>query len=364
MQPVQIAIVGASGAIGKRHIGFLKTNPETIPSALVDTAPQAEDLAKSHGIPLYADYREMLDKARPDGVIVATPNTLHVPMALECIARKIPVLVEKPIAEDIGPALELTEAAETSGVPVLIGHHRRHSPILRRAVAAIEGGELGQLVSVVGMHLRRKSDAYFGAAWRREEGGGPLLINGAHEIDTMRMLCGEIEGLQAVTSNSARGFAVEDTIAVTIRFKNGVLGTLTISDAVQASWAWELSSGEDVRYAQELTDSMLVCGTKASLALPTLHLQWNEHGGGEQDPLMRKRLPIAPADPWYEEVRHFARVVRGEEAPLVSPEDGTRTLAALLAIKRSAATRAWIDIDAFIAEHRRPAVVAASGGRS
>lgn len=362
MQPVKIAVIGASGAIGIRHIGFLKTNPETVPSALVDTAPQAADLAKKHGIPLYADYREMLDKARPDGAIIATPNKLHVPMALDCIARKVPVLVEKPIADEIAPALELVEAAEQSGVPVLIGHHRRHSPIIRRAVEAIRSGELGQLVSVVGMHLRRKSDAYFRAQWRREEGGGPLLINGAHEIDTMRVLCGEIEELQAVTSNAARGFTVEDSAAITLRFKNGVLGTLTISDAVQASWAWELSSGEDVRYAQELTDSFLICGTKGSLALPTLHMHWNEHGGGEQDPLVRKRLPIVPVDPWYAEVQHFARVVRGDEPPLVTAADGLRTLAALLAIKRSAATKQWVNIDALIAEHR-PLVAAACSGR-
>lgn len=355
MQPVQIAVIGASGAIGIRHIGFLKANPETVPSALVDTALQAADLAKKHGLPLFADFREMLEKARPDGVIIATPNKLHVPMALECIARKVPVLVEKPIADEIGPALDLVDAAERSGVPVLVGHHRRHSPIVQRAVETIKAGDLGQLVSVVGMHLRRKSDAYFRAQWRREEGGGPLLINGAHEIDTMRCLCGEIEELQAVTSNAARGFAVEDSAAVTLRFKNGALGTLAISDAVQSSWAWELSSGEDVRYAQELTDAFLICGTKGSLALPTLHMHWNEHGGGEQDPLMRKRLPIVPADPWYEEVRHFARVIRGEEQPLVTAEDATRTLAALFAIKQSAATRQWVKIDALIAEHRRPA---------
>jgi predicted dehydrogenase len=361
MKPVQIAVLGATGAIGIRHIGFLNTNPETVVGPLVDTAPQAADLAAKNGVPLFTDHREMLAKAKPDGVIIATPNKLHVPMALDCIAAGVPVLVEKPIADEIGPALNLVDAAEHGGVPVLIGHHRRHSPIVQRAVKSVQDGDLGQIVSIVGMHLRRKSDAYFRAQWRREEGGGPLLINGAHEIDTMRCLCGEIEELQAVTSNAARGFAVEDTIAATLRFRSGALGTLTVSDAVQASWAWELSSGEDVRYAQELTDSFLICGTKGSLSIPTLHLHWNEHGGGEQDPLMRKRLPIVPADPWYEEVHHFARVIRGEEKPLVTAEDATRTLAALLAIKRSAKTRQWINIDAFIAEHREAPARAARG---
>lgn len=364
MTAVRIAIIGASGAIGVRHVGFLQKNPATEACALVDTAPQAEELARRNGIPFFSDYRAMLDQVRPDGVIIATPNRMHVPMALDCIARGIPALVEKPIADEIGPALELTAAAEKSGVPILIGHHRRHSPIVQRAVEVIKAGELGQVVSAVAMHLRRKSDAYFKAQWRREEGGGPLLINGIHELDTLRVLCGEIEELQATTSNAARGFAVEDTAAVTMRFQNGALGTLTLSDAVQASWAWELSSGEDVRYAQELTNAFLICGTKGSLALPTLDMCWNERGGGEADPLLRKRLPIVPADPWYVEVDHFARVIRGEEKPLVTPADGVRTLAAIEAVKESAQTRAWVKIDELIDRHRGEPAQRQAGTRS
>jgi predicted dehydrogenase len=352
MKPVQIAIVGASGAIGVRHLAFLQNHPEAEPCALVDTATQAEELARMHGISFFSDYRVMLDKVCPDGVIIATPNRLHVPMALECIARKIPTLVEKPIADEIAPALEIVDAAERSGVPVLIGHHRRHSPIIRRAVEFIRAGEIGQLVSAVAMHLRRKPDAYFQTQWRREIGGGPLLINGAHEIDTLRVLCGEIEELQAATGNAARGYPVEDTAAVTLRFRNGALGTLIISDAVQAAWAWELTSGEDARYAQEFNNSFLICGTKGSLALPTLEFCWNERGGGERDPLLRKRLPIAPADPWFEEVKHFVRVVRGEELPSVTPMDAVWTLAGVLAIKQSAATGQWVKIRSLIDQAR------------
>lgn len=346
LEPVRIAIAGASGAIGRRHLGYVVDNPDTVACAIV-----GRTAAASSAIPAYTDFGRMLDEAKPDGVIIATPNDLHVPMALACIERGVAALVEKPVADTMASALALVRAAEAGNAPVLVGHHRRHAPMLRRAEETVARGELGQLVSVVGMHLRRKPDAYFDEAWRREEGGGTLLINGIHEIDTMRVLCGEIADVVAVTSNATRGFAVEDSAAVTLRFRNGVVGTLTISDAVQAAWAWELTSGEDVRYAQELTNAFLLCGTQGSLALPTLELCRNERGGGQRDPLLRSRLHFVPADPWREQVAHFVRVIRGEEPPLVSARDAMHTLAAILAIKESAATHGWIALDAFIARH-------------
>jgi len=344
LEPVRIAIAGASGAIGRRHLQYVVDNPEAVACATMGRS------ARGFGsIPSYTDFERMLEEASPNGVIIATPNDLHVPMALACIERGIAALVEKPVADTMASALRLARATEEGGVPVLVGHHRRHSPMLRRAQEAVAQGALGRLVSVVGLHLRRKPDAYFNEAWRREEGGGPLLINGIHEVDTMRVLCGDIEDVAAVTSSATRGFAVEDSAAVMLRFRNGIVGTLTISDAVQAAWAWELTSGEDVKYAQELANAFFLCGTDASLALPMLELCRNERGGGPQDPMLRKRLHFVPADPWGEQVAHFIRVIRGEERPLVGVRDALHSLAAVLAIKKSAATRRSVALEAFIA---------------
>ncbi|HXP78171.1 MAG TPA: Gfo/Idh/MocA family oxidoreductase [Stellaceae bacterium] len=337
MAPLRIGVIGA-GLIGRRHLTVLLSDEAYTVGGIADPAPAAADLARQHDWPYYADYRRMLVEARLDGVIVATPNQLHVPAALAAIERKLPVLVEKPIADSVTAALELVAAAERARVPVLVGHHRRHNPIMRKAAELIGAGGVGAVTAVTGVWLSRKPDDYFKVAWRREAGGGPVLINAIHDIDCLRMFCGEIESVQAATSGFARGFAVEDTAAAVIRFESGALGTLTVSDAVSAPWSWEWTSGENPFYPREWQDCFLIAGTKGSLAVPSLDHWWHEAGQGWGDPLTRRRIPVTPADPYVEQMRNFAAVIRGEAAPVVSGAEGARTLAATMAIKESAAS--------------------------
>src|SRR5438874_2424746 len=89
---------------------------------------------------------------------------------------------------------------------VLIGHHRAHSPIMARAKELIEEGRLGQLVAVMGSAVFFKPDEYFAdGPWRREAGGGPILLNMIHEVHNLRMLCGDIVAVQAFSSRATRG---------------------------------------------------------------------------------------------------------------------------------------------------------------
>ncbi len=86
--------------------------------------------------------------------------------------------------------------------------------------------------------------------------------------------------------------------------------------------------------------------------MPTLDHWWHEPGQGWGDPLTRRRIPITPADPYVEQLRNFADVIRGAASPVVSGEDGARTLAATLAIKESAARGAAVSVDEMIEEAR------------
>jgi predicted dehydrogenase len=240
----------------------------------------------------------------------------------------------------------LLDAVRTAKAPVLVGHHRRHNPLLRAAADHIANGGIGKIVAVYGTWLRRKPDEYYEDKWKLQAsmGGGVLLINTIHDVDCLRMLCGEIESVQAMTSSATRGFDVEDTAAVTMRFANGALGTLTVSDTTVAPWCWEMTSQEDPRFATIPENCYTVCGTEGSLAVPTLETWTNEPNGGRAAPFIRRRLYHLPADALTEQLAHFAQVIRGEAKPLVTADDAARTLAATLAIRMSAAERRTVDV--------------------
>jgi predicted dehydrogenase len=342
---LRIAVIGA-GDVGMRHLQVIESLPGLGVVAIVDPAAAAQAYARQRNIPHFpTEHERMLDAIRPDAALIATPNAMHLAHGLACIERGIPVLMEKPITDTLESALKLIEAADGKKVPVLVAHHRRYNPIFDVARDLIASGDLGRLITVHGSWFRRKPDDYFNARWRRERGGGPLLINFVHDLDCLRVLCGEIRTVQAVTANAARGLEVEDTAAILLQFRNGALGTFILSDAVEAPWGWEQCAGENASwYPQQPVDCYTLGGTAGSLTLPSLELWWNKSGGGRGDPILRRRLQVVPQDPHVRQWQHFAAVVKGMEQPKITAIDATRTLAAALATFRSAETRMPIEL--------------------
>lgn len=343
--PIRIALLGA-GAFGRKHLSVLAAVPGFEIAAIADPSAAARALAEERGIPWHTDAGAMLDAVRPDGAIVVTPNHLHVPHGLLCIERGVPVLVEKPVAETPEGGAQLVAASDRTGVPVLVGHHRRHNPLLETARAVVTSGRLGRIVAVNLTWLLRKPDSYFEVAWRREPGGGPVLINLVHEIDALRFVVGDIATVRAITANAVRGSPVEDTAAIALRFAGAALGTVIVSDVVEAPWSWELTSGENPMYPQQPAGNGVIAGTEGSLSLPHLDL-WRhvEQPGVERGwtaPMQREHVRVAIDDAYHRQLRHFGRVIRREEAPRVTAQDATRSLAVCLAVHESARTGAEV----------------------
>ena len=310
--PLRIALVGA-GIMGRQHLHHLKGLDSAVLCAVADPAPQSAGFAAQCGVEWFADTAQMLAAAKPDGVIIANPNTLHVSTALTCLA---------------------------AGVPVLVGHHRRHNPLIVRAHELVHSGALGRLSTVTALWQLQKPESYFDIPWRREAGAGMLLTNLIHDLDLLRHLCGEVRQVQAITSNAVRGYGNEDCAAVLLQFENGALGTLTGSDAVAAPWSWELDSGENPVYPRQSDQPCyLLAGTGGALSIPQLK-RWHyaEDGAGWHQPLLVEQEAFKPDEALRLQLEHFVRVIRREVAPLVSAADAARTLALIEAIREAAAT--------------------------
>lgn len=341
MARVRIAVAGA-GMIGRKHISVLRSgHPDYTLAAVADPSPAAAEEARTLGYPIYANLEEMLDREKPEGLVVAVPNQLHVAVGLAAIARKIPIVVEKPVADSVAEALRLVTAAETAKVPMMVGHHRRHNPIMRKAAEIIREGGIGRVVAATGLYLSHKPKGYHDLAWRREPGGGPVLLNAIHDIDCLRMLCGDIVTVQASASNAVRGFAVEDTAAAVLRFESGALGTLLTSDTASTPWSWEWGSRENPKFPFDVENAFNIAGTRGALSVPSLVHRWHEPGKESwENPLTTKRHHVELQDAYVEQLRNFAGVIRGTEAPVLDGRGGMLTLATTLAITESAKTGA------------------------
>jgi predicted dehydrogenase len=344
--PVRIAVAGA-GLIGKRHIEEVAASPDARLASVVDPGPAGAELAEKHGVPLHRSLAELLARDKPDGVILATPNQLHVDGGLECVAARVPVLVEKPIGDTVEGASRLVEAAEAAGVPLLTGHHRNYSPIMATAREIVQSGALGQIVAVVGTALFYKPDDYFdvGGGWRRRPGGGPILLNLIHEVNNLQSLVGDVVRVQAVTSDATRGFPVEDTAAMLFTFANGALGTFLLSDTAASARSWEQTAQENLTYAHYPDeDCYHLAGTRGSLSVPTMRLKVYPGARSWWEPFETSTVELERSDPLANQVAHFAAVIRGEAEPICSGRDGLTTLRVVDAVVQSARTGLPVDL--------------------
>lgn len=348
MDKLRIAVAGA-GLIGRTHIALIERSHDARLSAIVDPAASATEVARRGGVVLHAALGDLLATDRPDGVILATPNRLHVTQALECIAAGVPVLVEKPVADSVEEGERLCAAAEGARAKVLVGHHRVHSPLLEAACAVIERGALGRLVAVSGSALFYKPDGYFDdAPWRTQPGGGPILINLIHEIGNLRAMCGEIVAVQALASNAVRGFPVEDTVAINLSFANGALGTFLLSDSAASPRSWEQTSQENPSYATYPDeDCYVVVGTDGSLAVPTMRLKTyaRKEDRSWWKPFRTEVVPVRREDPLARQLAHFCAVIRGQATPRVTAHDGLANLRVTEAIALAARKGTVIRLD-------------------
>jgi predicted dehydrogenase len=326
---LKIAVMGA-GLIGRRHIEQITREANL--HSIVDPTDTAKELAEHYSCPWFASLEALLKTDKPDGIVIATPTGMHVENGLVCVSADIPILIEKPIADNLDEGEKLVSMAARKNIPILVGHHRRHNPIMQRARQLIDEGAFGNIVSVNAICWLYKPDDYYDVPWRRQKGAGPVLTNLIHDVDLLRYLCGEITEVHSVLSNKTREHAVEDSAAIALRFKSGALGTMSVSDTIVAPWSWELTSGENPAYPKTDQSCYQISGTAGSLSLPDLSL-W--HYGGEKswwEPISKTAMPVENENPLALQIRHFCDVISGQCKPLVSGYEGLQSLRIIHAI--------------------------------
>lgn len=219
------AIVGC-GRMAHGHARAYLADPRVELVACADISDEAAGrFAGEFGIPTrYADYREMLERERPDVVSICTHHQFHAPMTIEAakVAAPRAILCEKPIALDLASADAMIAACEASGTRLLVGHQRRFARQYVAARQAIAAGRVGDVISIEAYGHPRSS----------------LLVDSTHTVDLVRFFLGDPRGAWVMGQIDARehreawGQQIEDCAMALVGFAGGghlVLGAGSIA---------------------------------------------------------------------------------------------------------------------------------------
>lgn len=343
---IAVALVGG-GTIAPLHAQYLLASSTCSLVGLIDPFSPGRILSSELSVPHFECVEDLLASScrAPDAYIICVPSNLHVSVAEKILSSATPkaILIEKPFSTSSQEGEKLLEFARLKSCQILVGHHRRFHPSLATARQVIDAGQIGKITAISGSWTAKKNDGYFKVAdWRysRSSGGGPIWTNFVHDIDVLHFLTGSrVVRLWATGTCNRRSHTnipnhdlVEEGAAIMLKFANGVVGTFIVSDNVASPFGWEAATGDNPLYppAPVKIDSYRLFGTEGTLTEPDGTI-WTYDAGdakkldketGWNIPIRREELECEAKIPFREQVEHLVRVVKGEESPICSGEDG------------------------------------------
>ena len=231
MAILRSALIGLKG-IGRQHLKDLAANPRTELVAVADRdSACANEIAATHGLSAYTDYRELLAKEDLDAAIFATPHHLHAPMSLAALEAGVHTFVEKPIAIRISEADRMVESAQSRNLILAVGHNYRTFPVNLKVKELLS--QLGPIHQVLWQWLENRPESYYERdIWRstwRHAGGGVLMNQTSHDLDLLCWLFGRPAAVSAMICNRGHKHEVEDSAIANIRFASGALANVQLS---------------------------------------------------------------------------------------------------------------------------------------
>ncbi len=238
---VRIGLIGCGGIMNWHVDNYAKIKQAQI-VGLVDTneaclARMVEKHPELAGVPTFADYTQILKKVDLDGVVIATPHTLHCEQIMTCLKAGINVLSEKPMVCSVADAKKVMKKAEQAGKVMMISYQRHFSPAFRLAKKMIADGKIGRLTFISALQGQEWLRGTKGL-WRQQlalSGGGQLNDSGSHLVDIMLWVTGLVP--DSVFANiDNRGTEVDILSALSLKFKGGAIGTMSVVGDAPGWW--------------------------------------------------------------------------------------------------------------------------------
>jgi UDP-N-acetyl-2-amino-2-deoxyglucuronate dehydrogenase len=230
---IRIAVVGC-GRISKNHFDAVARHAGTLELAAVcDIDPvRLERHAEAHAVPGFTRYEDLLQKSDCDLVSLCTPSGLHAGQTVLAARHGKHVMTEKPMATRWQDGLDMVKACDDADVRLFVIKQNRRNATLQLLKRAVEEKRFGRIHMVhLNIFWTRPQEYYDSAVWRGtwEMDGGAFMNQASHYVDLLEWLVGPIADVQAMTGTLARDIEVEDTGVLNVRWRNGALGSMSVT---------------------------------------------------------------------------------------------------------------------------------------
>ena len=329
---VRFALVGC-GRISKNHIEAMAQHAERAELvAVCDIEPKALNAAvadsKARG---YGGLSALLQESDADAVVLATPSGLHPEQTIQIAQSGRHVITEKPMATRWRDGQRMVTACDAAGVRLFVVKQNRRNATLQMVRRAVDKKRFGRIYMVtINVFWTRPQSYYDSARWRGtwEFDGGAFMNQASHYVDLLDWLVGPIESVQAYTATLARDIQVEDTGVMSVRWRSGALGTVSVTM---------------LTYPRNLEGSITILGEKGTVRVGGVAVNeiqhWEFAEPDEEDATIKDATYQTTSvygfgHPLYYD--NVIKVLRGEAEPETDGREGLRSLEVLIAAYLSA----------------------------
>ncbi len=345
---LNVAIIGCA-KIAHLHAKAILQIPELNFKAVWSRTPAStQKFVDEYDVKAYSSITKMIKAEKIQMAIVCTAHPYHADPAIEAMDAGAHVIIEKPLASTLQDCDRIIEASKRTGMKTgVISQRRWYQPIVRMK-KAIDEGKIGTPMLGTIQMLGWRDKSYFESdAWRGSwtlEGGGVLVNQSPHQLDLLQWLMGDIDEVFGYWSNVNHPYIeVEDTAVALIRFKSGGLGNILVSNSQKPGIYGKVhihgSNGATVG-SQPEGGAMFIAGKTTIAEAPKLDLwtvpgeeqmleKWNKEDSDE--------FHSVDSMTWYFKLQlaDFADAIIEDKQPLVTTEEGRKTVELFTAIYRS-----------------------------
>ena len=348
MEKIKTAVIGC-GKVGHFHARAFQACPESeLVACLGRDMKKTEEFAAIYGIRAFTDLETMVRETGVQAVSICTPHPNHADIAVRGCELGLHIAIEKPLAASLEDCDAIIEAAKKNNVVGTTICQRRFYKPAQRVKKAIDDGKLGKpILGTVNMLGWRDMAYYRSDPWRgtwKGEGGGVLINQAPHQIDLLLWYMGEVEELYGMwdTLNHPE-LEVEDTAACVIRFKNGAIGNIVVSNSQNPALFGNVrvhgSNGASVG-VQTDGGAMFIAGV-SGIAEPPVNDIWTVEGEADQLEAYKAAdreffTSVNSTDYFHtEQLSDFLKAIQTGTSPLITLEAGRQTVELITGIYRS-----------------------------